>query len=64
VQAGALTLHVTGNPFELVPQDVPVNVRTAAQPIELNIKMQSAEGRGHIMGRMVPPVPPVAPPRG
>ncbi|MDO7845206.1 carboxypeptidase-like regulatory domain-containing protein [Hymenobacter sp. M29] len=64
VKAGALTLHVQGNPFELKPQDVPVNVRTAVQPIELKIKLQSTEGRGHIMGRMVPPVPPMTPPRG
>jgi len=64
VQAGTLTLHVAGNPFELVPQDVPVNLKTAVQPIELKINMQSTEGRGHVMGRMVPPTPPVAPPRG
>jgi hypothetical protein len=64
IRTGVFTLHVEGNPFELTPQDVPVNLSETVhvQPIELRIKMQSTEGRGHIMGRMVPPTPPVAPP--
>ncbi|WP_210513873.1 carboxypeptidase-like regulatory domain-containing protein [Hymenobacter terricola] len=64
VQAGTLTLHVEGSPFVFKPQDVPVNLRTAIQPIELNIKMQSVEGRGQIMGKIRQPVPPVKPPQG
>ena len=64
VQAGALVLHIEGSPFVFKPQDVPVNVRTAIQPIELKIKMQSVEGRGQIMGRIRQPVPPVKPPQG
>jgi hypothetical protein len=62
VQAGALTLHVQGQPFEFKPQEVRVNLR-AAQPIEVAIKLQSVEGRGQIMGKPYLPNVPVKPPR-
>ena len=62
VQAGTLTLHIAGSPFDFKPQAVPVNVRTAIQPIELKIKLQSTEGRGRIMGKIRQPEPPVKPP--
>lgn len=64
VQAGALTLRIEGRPFDFKSQEVPVNLRTTIQPIELKIKMQSVEGRGQIMGKIRQPEPPVKPPQG
>ena len=64
VRAGALTLRVQGSPFVFKPQSVPVNLRTAVQPIELVVRMESVEGRGKIMGKIRQPEPPLAPPKG
>jgi hypothetical protein len=53
VRAGALMLRVKGSPFVFKTQEVAVVVR-----------MESVDGRGRIMGKIIPPVPPVVPPRG
>ena len=64
VRAGALTLRVQGSPFIFKNQQVPVKLSAAGAPVELVVRMESVEGRGRIMGRISPPEPPVAPPKG
>ncbi|UOQ52127.1 carboxypeptidase-like regulatory domain-containing protein [Hymenobacter cellulosivorans] len=64
VRAGQLTLWVQGSPFTFKPKTVPVTTPAAGPPIELLIQMESIEGRGQVMGRVVPPKRPETPPKG
>ncbi|MBD2723048.1 carboxypeptidase-like regulatory domain-containing protein [Hymenobacter armeniacus] len=63
VQADSLMLRIEGRPFDFNTQEVQVDLRPVSSPLELMVKMQAREGRGHIMGKMIRPVLPVKPPR-
>ena len=64
LKKGTLTLEFSGSPFVFERQTQVLKVAHKPKPLTLNVTLKSVEGRGRIMGRMVMPKAPVAPPRG
>jgi hypothetical protein len=63
IKKGTLTLEFSGSPFAFKKQTKSLKIARQTKPVELNVTMQSIEKRGQVMGRMMMPEPPVAPPR-
>lgn len=63
LSSGKLTLHIEGNPFDFLPQDLTVSVHRSTKPTVLQVRLRSIPDRGQVMGKIRLPEPPVKPPR-
>ena len=63
LSSGKLALHIEGNPFDFLPQDLTVSVRRSIKPTVLQVRLRSIPDRGQVMGKIRLPEPPVKPPR-
>jgi hypothetical protein len=63
LKKGTLKLEFTGSPFSFLSQTKLLKIARKPKPVELNVTLQSIDKRGQVMGRMMLPEPPVAPPR-
>ena len=64
LSSGKLALHIEGNPFDFLPQNLTVPVRSSTKPTVLQVRLRSIPDRGQVMGKIRMPEPPVKPPRG
>ncbi|MDO7874848.1 carboxypeptidase-like regulatory domain-containing protein [Hymenobacter sp. ASUV-10] len=63
LKKGTLKLTFSGSPFSFKPLTKVLTIARKPKPVELNVTLQSIDKRGQVMGRMMMPEPPVAPPR-
>ena len=59
---GTLVLVFSGSPFDFKPQTQRLKIERKQKPIALDVRLQSIENRGQVMGKIRMPEPPVAPP--
>lgn len=62
IKGGILTLLVMDNPFSFLDNVVQVNLKNAAHPAPLTIRLLSQPERGIVMGKPMLPDPPAVPP--